>query len=80
MRQLVANTNFYSCRAETYYPQIEDLERAYQRGKKKPKVLLLTNPHNPLGICMPKSVLDGLVEWAMGKGMHVVSDEIYAGR
>ncbi|GMH99406.1 hypothetical protein TrVE_jg3837 [Triparma verrucosa] len=66
-------------RAETYYPQIEDLELAYQRGEKKPKVLLLTNPHNPLGICMPKSVLDGLVEWAMGKGMHVVSDEIYAG-
>ncbi|GMH72426.1 hypothetical protein TL16_g05914 [Triparma laevis f. inornata] len=67
-------------RASTYYPQIEDLESAYQRGEKRPKVLLLTNPHNPLGICMPKEVLDGLVEWAVGKGMHVVSDEIYAGR
>ena len=52
---------------------------AYDSAPQKPKVLLLTNPHNPLGICYPRSVLDSLVLWATERSMHVVSDEIYAG-
>jgi 1-aminocyclopropane-1-carboxylate synthase len=39
--------------------------------------VVLCNPNNPLGRCYEREVLVGLVSWAEGKGVHVVSDEIY---
>mmetsp|Transcript_26043 Transcript_26043/g.51958 ORF Transcript_26043/g.51958 Transcript_26043/m.51958 type:complete len:455 (-) Transcript_26043:1386-2750(-) len=64
---------------ETYYPSLSDLSAAYDSAPMKPKALLLTNPHNPLGLCYPRDVLDSLLSWATERNMHVVSDEIYAG-
>jgi len=65
----------------TYYPSIEKLS-AYCDAlppSSHPPVLLLTNPSNPLGITFPPSVLASLLTFAHSRGMHVVSDEIYAG-
>lgn len=67
---------------EAYYPSKRALDTAYsaavQRGN-PPKVLLLCHPNNPLGICYPSSVLQECQDWATEKGIHLVSDEIYAG-
>ncbi|KAJ3184313.1 hypothetical protein HDU87_005161 [Geranomyces variabilis] len=42
------------------------------------RVLLLTNPSNPTGLAMGPSEILSLLEWAKGRNLHVVSDEIYA--
>jgi 1-aminocyclopropane-1-carboxylate synthase len=55
-------------------------EDAYQlaiESGKRPKALLLTNPHNPLGIVYREGDLRELLIWAMGKRLHLISDEIY---
>ena len=41
-------------------------------------MLLLTNPHNPLGVVYSAETISACVGWARKKGMHVVVDEIYA--
>lgn len=58
------------------------LEQAYQQAQKqslKVKGVLVTNPSNPLGITMTKTELNHLVDFAIDKGIHIISDEIYSG-
>ncbi|GBG74171.1 hypothetical protein CBR_g17885 [Chara braunii] len=65
----------------TYIPTAEDLENAYSLAEEKgvhPRMLLLTNPGNPLGTLYPEETLCELLVWAMEKGLHVLTDEIYA--
>jgi aspartate/methionine/tyrosine aminotransferase len=51
---------------------------AYNREGAKPKVLLLTNPDNPLGVNHKKETLERIYEWVMRETeMHIISDEIY---
>lgn len=63
-------------------PTKTDLENAYKHAKSmglRPRILLLTNPHNPLGIIYHRNVLLAAVEWARSKkNMHTIVDEIYA--
>ena len=42
------------------------------------KMLVLSNPHNPCGICFPKETLAQLAEICCRRGVIVVSDEIHA--
>ena len=42
------------------------------------KALLLTNPNNPLGVMHAETTLRAMLRWAVGRGVHLVSDEIYA--
>ncbi|KIM94254.1 hypothetical protein OIDMADRAFT_106732 [Oidiodendron maius Zn] len=42
------------------------------------KALLICNPHNPLGQCYPRETLVGLLHLCASKGIHLISDEIYA--
>lgn len=45
----------------------------------KPRALVLTNPHNPLGVNYARSFLEALYTWVLDHtAMHIVSDEIYA--
>ncbi|KAG5018459.1 hypothetical protein JHK82_014403 [Glycine max] len=58
------------------------LEQAYQQAQKlnlKIKGVLVTNPSNPLGITMTKTELNHLVDFAIDKNIHIISDEIYSG-
>jgi len=68
---------------ETYYPTPKSLDVAYaaalkQTGK-KPRILLISHPNNPLGICYPEEVLSNCISWARENKVHLISDEIYAG-
>lgn len=58
------------------------LARAYGRSLlkygRKPRAVLLTNPHNPLGRIMTAAELRAVVAWCDKHDIHLVSDEIYA--
>jgi aspartate/methionine/tyrosine aminotransferase len=44
------------------------------------KLLVLTNPNNPLGTNYPKAVLEEIYElWLSNADRHIISDEIYGG-
>ena len=65
-----------------YYPTAAALTAAYERSSQAghtPKILLLSHPHNPLGVCYPKHVLEECIDWCRTNMVHLVSDEIYAG-
>jgi aspartate/methionine/tyrosine aminotransferase len=67
---------------ESYYPNKASLDAAYESSKEsgvEPKILLLSHPNNPLGICYPPSVMKECIDWARERKVHLVSDEIYAG-
>ena len=42
------------------------------------KALLLTNPHNPLGICYPKWLIEDILRFCSSHNIHLISDEVYA--
>lgn len=52
-------------------------ERAMAAGH-IPRVLLLTSPNNPLGRLYTPQELELCVTWCTERGLHLVSDEIYA--
>ena len=54
--------------------QIEDLEA---RLTPKTKVLLVNTPSNPTGCHYSQDKLTALAEWAVSKGLFVISDEVY---
>jgi aspartate/methionine/tyrosine aminotransferase len=57
---------------------LEALQRAYRQAGPRPKVLLLTNPSNPLGYNVAAAELERIYDWALNEaGMHVISDEMY---
>ncbi|KAG6542200.1 hypothetical protein Mapa_016433 [Marchantia paleacea] len=66
---------------QTYIPTATEMEAAALAAEKKgakPRVLLVTNPGNPLGTLYPESTLKELLVWAVNRGLHVLCDEIYA--
>eukprot|EP00592_Proboscia_alata_P015188 CAMPEP_0194394682 /NCGR_PEP_ID=MMETSP0174-20130528/123989_1 /TAXON_ID=216777 /ORGANISM="Proboscia alata, Strain PI-D3" /LENGTH=534 /DNA_ID=CAMNT_0039190505 /DNA_START=104 /DNA_END=1709 /DNA_ORIENTATION=+ len=73
-----ATTKFSPDDAGWYYPTSEALETAYQNNPNV-KILLLSHPNNPLGVCYPKHVLEDILDWAESREVHIVSDEIYGG-
>ena len=69
--------------SEFYYPNISSLDAAYHRAisetGRPPRILLLSHPNNPLGICYPPNVVQECITWCREKEVHLISDEIYAG-
>ncbi|PPR97623.1 hypothetical protein GOBAR_AA23055 [Gossypium barbadense] len=60
----------------------EALEAAYQSAESmdlKVRGILITNPSNPLGSTIQSSVLNDILDFAVHKNIHLVSDEIYSG-
>lgn len=52
-------------------------EKLEQACTPKTRLLILNAPSNPTGISYTQEELDALLDWAVQKGLHVVSDEIY---
>jgi aspartate/methionine/tyrosine aminotransferase len=68
--------------ADAYYPTSVALEAAYHQACTNghpPRVLLLSHPQNPLGICYPADVVLDCIGWCRYREVHLISDEIYAG-
>ncbi|GAA1905118.1 pyridoxal phosphate-dependent aminotransferase [Streptantibioticus ferralitis] len=59
---------------------LKNLQDAYAAQPVPPKLLVLTNPHNPLGVNYDKALLESIYSWALERDpqMHIISDEMYA--
>lgn len=60
----------------------EALEAAYELAESmniRVRGVLITNPSNPLGATISRSVLEDILDFATRKNIHLVSDEIYSG-
>ncbi|XP_030956231.1 1-aminocyclopropane-1-carboxylate synthase 7 [Quercus lobata] len=58
------------------------LEAAYSEAEAmniKVRGVLITNPSNPLGATIQRSVLEEIFDFVTRKNIHLVSDEIYSG-
>ncbi|KAH7572169.1 hypothetical protein JRO89_XS04G0214600 [Xanthoceras sorbifolium] len=58
------------------------MEAAYKEAearKMKVRGVLITNPSNPLGATIQRSVLEEILDFVTRKNIHLVSDEIYSG-
>lgn len=58
------------------------LEAAYKKAESmniKVRGVLITNPSNPLGATIHRSVLEQILDFVTQKNIHLVSDEIYSG-
>jgi aspartate/methionine/tyrosine aminotransferase len=67
---------------EAYYPNRSSLDAAAEAARAEgtePRILLLSHPNNPLGLCYPPSVVRDCIDWGRENQIHIVSDEIYAG-
>jgi aspartate/methionine/tyrosine aminotransferase len=65
-----------------YYPNRASLDAAATKSAKNgvtPRVLLLSHPQNPLGVCYPPEVIQECIDWCRENKIHLISDEIYAG-
>ncbi|KAJ1438017.1 Pyridoxal phosphate-dependent transferase, major domain [Sesbania bispinosa] len=61
---------------------LEALEAAYKEAESmntKVRAVLITNPSNPLGATIQRSVLEEILDFVTCKNIHLVSDEIYSG-
>ena len=54
----------------------QQVERTYNTNKRI-KAVLITNPHNPLGITYEREEVEAVMAWAAERGLHVIVDEIY---
>jgi 1-aminocyclopropane-1-carboxylate synthase len=66
----------------SYYPNRAALDAAYDTAMAAghaPRILLLSHPQNPLGICYPPHVVQTCIDWCRERQVHLISDEIYAG-
>lgn len=67
---------------EAYYPNRASLDAAVGASLSDgitPRILLLSHPQNPLGICYPPEVIREIIDWCRENKIHLISDEIYAG-
>ncbi|MDE1863138.1 MAG: aminotransferase class I/II-fold pyridoxal phosphate-dependent enzyme [Thaumarchaeota archaeon] len=56
-------------------PSVDEIENTINQNT---KMLVLNYPNNPTGKILPKKLLDDIMEIAMRKNIHVLSDEIYS--
>mmetsp|Transcript_1686 Transcript_1686/g.3898 ORF Transcript_1686/g.3898 Transcript_1686/m.3898 type:complete len:499 (-) Transcript_1686:71-1567(-) len=62
-------------------PTPDDLENAATLAELKGlrvRLLLITNPNNPLGTIYPPELMKSAIDWARSRNMHTIVDEIYA--
>jgi len=59
---------------KSFLLNLEDLETALTS---RTRALILNTPSNPTGCHYPQEELDQVVEWAISRGLVVISDEIY---
>lgn len=69
------------------FPRLQDafsvslvpaLEKSFASSRYRVKALILTNPHNPLGQCYPKRVLEDCLRFCQRRNIHLISEEVFA--
>ena len=69
------------------FPRLQDpfsrslvpaLEDALGTPGRPIKALILANPHNPLGLCYPRCVLEECLRFCQRRNIHLISKEVFA--
>nr|CAB01401.1 1-aminocyclopropane-carboxylate synthase homologue [Phalaenopsis hybrid cultivar] len=60
-------------------PSLQSAYSIAEASNLRVKALLITNPSNPLGTTMPRSLLEDILNFISQKNIHLISDEIYSG-
>ena len=61
-------------REKKFIPDLDDLKSLVRENT---KMIIINNPNNPTGATVPKSVLQGLVDFARERDILIFSDEVY---
>jgi len=75
-REIVYNPLLFDGETGNYRMDLQGLEEVCRR--ESPKVLILSNPHNPAGVVWPKADLAAVADICRRSGVLVISDEIHA--
>jgi gliotoxin/aspirochlorine biosynthesis aminotransferase len=76
VKPIVVNTPSFS---DTFtLALIPALEESFNNSEVPVKALVLSNPHNPFGLCYPREVLEACLNFCQLRGIHFISDEVYA--
>ena len=54
-----------------------DFERIKHSATSKTKMLILSNPSNPTGVCLSRREILEIKQWCEQNGIYLVSDEVY---
>jgi aspartate/methionine/tyrosine aminotransferase len=54
-----------------------DIDKIKEKTTPKTKIIVFSNPWNPLGIIVPPATLKELVSWCEQKGIYLIVDEAY---
>lgn len=74
-KSLGAEVSLWKLKKEKkYIPDLDDLKDLV---KENTKMIIINNPNNPTGSTTPKSVLQGLVDFAKERDIIILSDEVY---
>ncbi|CAD6240247.1 unnamed protein product [Miscanthus lutarioriparius] len=68
--------------ANGFQVTVAALQAAYEEAEAagmRVRAVLLTNPSNPLGTTVKRSVLEDVLDFVVRHNIHLVSDEIYSG-
>lgn len=68
-------TRFYGIRKESKFAI--DVDEIMQLADRKTKLILVNSPHNPTGATISDAEMERLHEFASGRGIQLVSDEVY---
>jgi aspartate/methionine/tyrosine aminotransferase len=68
-------TRFYSVRKENNFRM--DVEEIMRLADGRTKLILVNSPHNPTGATMSDAEMERLHEFASGRGIQLVIDEVY---
>lgn len=60
-----------------WLPDINEIESLITTAHRPPRALIIVNPSNPTGKCIPAPLLRSLLQLAKRHNMYVISDEIY---
>jgi aspartate/methionine/tyrosine aminotransferase len=74
-----AKPKFVSCVCKSQHnPMFTlDIEKIKQSTTKKTKIIIFSNPWNPLGITIPKKKIEELLAWCEEKNIYLIVDEAY---
>ena len=74
-QSLGVETRFYRVRRENGFRI--DLDEIKRLADSKTRLILVNNPHNPTGATMSDDEMEALHDFAAGRGIQLVSDEVY---
>lgn len=74
-KSLGAEVSLWKLQPEKQFiPSLDELKTLVRENT---KMIIINNPNNPTGVTVPKSILQGIVDFARERDIIILSDEVY---